>query len=221
MSHNGDENWINIYWKNRDDPLFEYLSKDTRDYINGRLQNNFIVEKGVCCVDDDYLYIEAVKLASKMEVEEWGHRTRFKSVMVKALVGIEAQEIRVDLVTIFEVENKSAFLRNSEDDYSTLFCLIENSDLVCELYEGPVSERVNTGQVRFCTPGEIEKRKESGLEILLEGEDPIFQLSPYRSEKVDSIVFEDVALVYSKQLKKDTIEISMNPSTSQIEKYGT
>jgi len=215
------EFWIDIYWKNRDDPMFENLTRFTRDCINNSLKNNFIVERGgTCRIENNRLHLEFTKLPSKKEIEEWEHFTRFKSVQIKAVIGIDTWEIKVDQVNDIVVKEKSLIIRGSEQLKSTLFCFIKDNKIMCELYEGFPHERVNTNQIRFIGRGEIDRLKRVGYELVKEDElGAIFKIKPLRVEKVDSIIFEGHALIYSKQHRERVLNICINPSKSQVEGY--
>ena len=91
-----EEHWINVYWKNRDDTLFENIRPGIRDIINDTIAPQFIAEVGGKGeIKNNRLYLEFVKLPLQIEMEEWEHCTRFKSVPIKAIVGIETREIEV------------------------------------------------------------------------------------------------------------------------------
>ena len=118
------------------------------------------------------------------------------------------------------VEDCSLIIRSSEQPQSTLFCYTKNGRITCELYRGLLGERVDTGYLRFTLKGEIDERKVAGFELISEdSRGAIFKIPPLRVEIVDSMVFEDAALIYSKFLV-GILDIRVNPSESQIHKYG-
>lgn len=217
------DSWVSIDWKNRDDTRFENLTPDVRDIINQNIFSGFIGEKGGKGINiSNHLHLEFAKLPSRRETEAWEHRTRFRSVLVKAVVEIDAEEVRVIYVDNVEVRNDTLFIRGSKQEgwKYTLYCLPSESKIAYELYEGSPYERIETGLVKFASKEQIEKRigRHDWVGWGKDKMEATFREEPAKVGTVSSIVFEDDVLVYSKQLK-GVLEIDSHATDNQMKTY--
>ncbi|WXG44638.1 MAG: hypothetical protein WED04_11490 [Promethearchaeati archaeon SRVP18_Atabeyarchaeia-1] len=218
------ESWISIDWKNRDDTRFENLTPDIRDVINQHIFNGFIGEKGGKGTNiSNHVHLEFTKMPSKKETEAWEHRTRFRSVLAKAIVEIDAEEVRVIYVDSAEIKDDTLVIKGNKDAWKyTLYIIPSEFKVAYELYEGSPYERVDTGLLRFASREQIERRF-GHYEMVDKDKDmkeATFEVKPANTGKVSSVVFEDDVLVYSKQLKAP-LEINAQASQNQIRTYGT
>ncbi|WXG41524.1 MAG: hypothetical protein WED07_12290 [Candidatus Freyarchaeum deiterrae] len=79
---------------------------------------------------------------------------------------------------------------------------------------------MNTNLLRFIFKDTIDELKEEGYELVKEEKQgAIFKIKPLKSEEVDSLIFEDKALIYSKQRKGRVLNICINPSITQVERH--
>jgi hypothetical protein len=218
------ESWVNVDWKNRDDNRFENLTPDARDIINSHIFSGFIGEKGGKGWNiSNHLHLEFTKMPSKKETEAWEHRTRFRSVLVKAIVEIDAEEIRVIYVSDAQIKNDSLVIKGSKEQgwKYTLYCIPTDFKVSYELYEGSPYERVDSGVIKFASKEQIGKRI-GHYEMVGMGKDKMeatFEIKPVNTGTVSSIVFEDDVLIYSKHLK-GALEIDAHATENQIKTYS-
>lgn len=215
--------WIDIDWKNREDSRFENLTPDVRDSMNVRIFSGFIGEKGGRCTNiNNRLHLEFSKLPSTKETDSWEHRTRFKSVIVKAIVEIDTNEVRVIYVDFAEDKNDSLLIGGSKDQgwKYTLYCLPADFKVEYELYEGSPFRRVGPNLLKFASKEQIEKRR-GRHELINEDKkkgEATFKITPIASGLVSSIVFRDDVLVYSKSAK-EVLEIDSHATDNQTKTY--
>jgi hypothetical protein len=215
--------WIDIDWKNREDNRFENLTPDVRDSMNMRIFSGFIGEKGGRGWNiSNHLHLEFTKLPSTKEIEAWEHRTRFRSVTVKAVVEIDTNEVRVIYVDFAEDKNDSLLIGGSKDQgwKYTLYCLPSDFKVAYELYEGSPFQRAGPSLIKFASREQIEKRR-GRHEIVSEDKnkgEATFKISPVASGRVSSIVLRDDVLIYSKS-SKEVLEIDAHPTENQIRTY--
>jgi hypothetical protein len=218
-----DGSWINIDWKNRDDNRFENLTPDIRDSMNVRIFSGFIGEKGGRGSNiSNHLHLEFSKLPSTKETDAWEHRTRFRSVIVKAIVEIDTSEVRVIYVDFAEDKNDSLTIGGSKDQgwKYTLYCLPTDFKVEYELYEGSPFQRVGPNLLKFASKEQIDKRR-GRHELINEDKkkgEATFKMTPIASGIVSSIVFRDDVLIYSKSAK-EVLEIDTHPTENQIKTY--
>ena len=216
------EHWINIYWKNRDDPLFENIRPEIRDKINSTISPKFIAEAGGKGeVKNNRLYLEFVKLPLQIEIEEWEHRTRFKSIPIKAIIGIETSEIEVDYVEDIKITKHNTLIKASKWAEKTLFCFIKNDKIMCELYEIFPMERIDTAHIKITSQSLIKKFQKKGYELIENRgkEGAIFKIKPIKVGETDTITFNSSALIKTKHIQERVLEIQLNPQTWKIMKY--
>jgi hypothetical protein len=217
------ESWINIDWKNREDTRFENLTPDIRNIINQNILSGFIGEKGGKGLNvSNHVHLEFTKVPAKTETETWEHRTRFRSVLVKATVEIDAEEVRVIYVDNAEVRNDTLFIRGSKQEgwKYTLYCLPSELKISYEIYEGAPFERLGPGLIKFASKEQIEK-KIGHHDWVSWGKDKMeatFREDPVKTGTVSSVVFEDDVLIYSKRLK-GALEIDAHATDNQIKTY--
>ncbi|WXG45686.1 MAG: hypothetical protein WED05_03185 [Candidatus Atabeyarchaeum deiterrae] len=191
--------------------------------MNARIFNGFIGEKGGRGWNiNNYMHLEFSKLPSTKETEAWEHRTRFRSVVAKALVEIDTVQVRVIYVDFAEDKKESLVVGGSKDQgwQFTLYCFPSNFKVAYELYEGSPFQRVGPNLVTFASKEQIEKRR-GRFEMVNEDKSKMeatFKIKPVSSGEVASIVFRDDVLVYSKS-PKDVLEIDAHATDNQIKTY--
>jgi hypothetical protein len=216
---------IEVKWGNRDHPLFEDLTNTTRDAIDKRISSNFIGERGGKGFNqNDRLHLEFIKMPSSKELEEWEMHSRHKEVKIKAFVEISAQIIRVNSVEDIVIQDGMLLIKGSEQQKrnSTLFCFPKSDGIAYELYDVSPSERVDAGQLQFTFKLDIDRMKETGHGILSEDEakpEAIFRVDPIKSGEVDSMVFEESVLIYTKT-SGGVLLIDAFPSETQRANYS-
>jgi hypothetical protein len=191
--------------------------------MNENILNGFIGEKGGKGQNiSNHMHLEFTKAPTKTEAEAWEHRTRFRSVLVKAAVEIDSEEVRVIYVDSVDVKNDILSVKGSKQEgwKYTLYCLPSELKVSYEVYEGAPFERLGTGLVKYASKEQIEK-KIGHHDWVSWGKDKMeatFKEDPVKTGTVNSVVFEDDVLVYSKNTK-GALEIDAHATENQIKTY--